>query len=321
MNGSLQAKCDQLIRTYDLMKEYEHFEYEHNVMAGAGLFMAENKEVSIDRIKACSRIIDANTGLFSELRGISKYIIRCKMVLSRSPAVYFDDLERIYRKLKPGIFSTEGSILAAMIIADGMDKNEDRLIEDTRSIYKQMGEAHRFLTSGNDLPFAAMMAVHGRDIETIHDRAEAAYGLLKGKFKADSDTIQSLSHILSLYDKDLKEMCAMVTGINNALKETGYSLSGDGHAAVLGLLVNSGKSVPELTEEIYEAGNYLKQFAPFNSIFGMDKKDRCMYAVLCVQSANDDPETVSMSAMLSATVQLIIVARIRAAAMAAAAAA
>ena len=321
MRELLQNKCDQLIRAYRLMKEYEKFEYEHTIMAGAGLFMAENKEVNIDKIKACSRIIDANTGVFSELRGISKYIIRCKMVISKSPAVYFDDVTRIYRKFKPGVFSAEGNILAAMIVADNQNGNEDRLIEDTKAIYRLMGESHWFLTSGNDLPFAALMALSGEDPAVIHERAEAAYAMLKGRFKADSDTIQSLSHILSLYDDDLKQMTGKVTDIGNTLKEAGHSLSGDMHASVLGLLVNSKRSEVELVEEIAEADDYLKTFSPFKGVFGMDRKDRCMYAVLCVLSAGEDGKAASVSAMLSAAVQLVIVARIRAAAMAAAAAA
>ncbi|MBR0462625.1 MAG: DUF4003 family protein [Erysipelotrichaceae bacterium] len=321
MNKILENRCDELIRAYGLLKEKEKFEDEHNILAGAGLFMASGKEINTARIEACSRIIDANTGLFSELRGLCKYIIRCKMALSKNPAVYFDDVARIYKELDPGIFTSDGSVAAAMVVADYMNGNEEKLVADTLAIYKEMRKAHSFLTDGDDLPFAALMAASGKDPFEIHERAEAAYELLRGRFKAERDTLQSLSHILSLYDEDLKEMCESISDIGNALKEAGHSLGGSVRAAILGLLMNSGKSETELVEEILEADEYLKQFAPFKGIFGFEKSDRCMYAVLCVQSANESTGKASLSATVSAVVQMAIVARMQEAAIQAATAA
>ena len=60
------------------------------------------------------------------------------------------------------------------------------------------GDVHPWLTSENDLPFAALMAVTGNNASAIYAEAEEIYAYLDGKLKANRDTRQMLSRVLDV---------------------------------------------------------------------------------------------------------------------------
>ena len=199
-------------------------------------------------------------------------------------------------------------MLAAMILAE--QDGSGSLAEKTKSIYKEMKEAHPWLTSEDDLPFAALMAVSGRDASAVYAEAEEIYALLKEKLKADKNTMQMLSHILAIRSGRAEEKCEKLCALAAGLKAAGHSLGRGSRLAILGILADSGLPADTLVDRICEADDFLKQHKPFHGLFGVGRECRRMFAVQMVQTSLSEEDSLGTSAMLTASVELAIITMI-----------
>ena len=195
MDQQIENRCLGLVENYRILSAGSKLEFQEMVLACAGIYLAAGIEPDMGRMQECKKLLKSRAGIFSNFRGSDELLVRCKMALADDPALYFERLEREYQRIKT-FFSGEQTVLAAMILAE--QGSSEGLAEKTKQIYKEMKEAHPWLTSENDLPFAAVMAVSGRDATSVYAEAEEIYALLNGKLKADKDTMQMLSHILAI---------------------------------------------------------------------------------------------------------------------------
>ena len=263
MDQQLERKCLNLAENYRILSAGNKLEFTEMILACAGIYLAAGREPDMDRIQECKKLLKSKAGIFSNFRGSDELLVRCKMALSADPELYFENLEREYKRLKT-FFSGEQTVLAAMILAE-QGAAAEGLAEKTKQIYKEMKEAHPWLTSENDLPFAALMAASGRDAVSVYGEAEEIYTLLKGNLKAERDTLQMLSHILAIRgggaDGKVEKLCALAAGLKAARR----SLGGGSRLAILGLLADSPLPADALVERICEADDLLRQHKPFRA--------------------------------------------------------
>ena len=308
MEQQLERKCLNLAENYRLLSAGNKLDFNEMILACAGIYLAAGQEPDMDKIKECKKLLKSKAGIFSNFRGSDELLVRCKMALSADPELYFENLEREYKRLKT-FFSGEQTVLAAMILAE-QGAAAEGLAEKTKQIYKEMKEAHPWLTSENDLPFAALMAASGRDAVSVYSEAEEIYTLLKGNLKAERDTLQMLSHILAIRggraDAKSEKLCALADG----LRAAGHSLGRGSRLAILGILADSGLSTDALVERIGETDDFLKQYKPFHGLFGVGKECRRMFAVQMVHSALSEEDSLGASAMMTASVELAIITMI-----------
>jgi len=307
MDQQIEKKCLSLAENYRILSASNKMEFQEMVLACAGIYLAAGREPDMDRVQECRRLLKSKAGLFSNFRGSDELLVRCKMALSEDPALYFENLEQEYQRIKT-FFSGEQTVLAAMILAE--QGGSEAAAEKTKQIYKDMKEAHPWLTSENDLPFAALMAVSGRDAASVYAEAEEIYTLLKGKLKADRDTLQMLSHILAIREGRPAEKCEKLCALSDGLKAAGHSLGRGSRLAILGILADSGLPTEGLVERICETDDFLKQFKPFRGLFGVGKDCRRMFAVQMVHSALSEEDSLGASAMVAASVELAIITMI-----------
>ena len=308
MDHQIERKCSELIENYSILASGNKLEFTEMVLACAGIFLAAGKKPDMGRIDECKKLLKSKTGVFSNFRGMDEILIRCKMALSDDPALYFENLEKAYQRIKT-FFSGEQTVLAAMILAE-QGATSEGLEEKTKQIYHEMKEAHPWLTSENDLPFAALMAVSGRDASAVYAEAEEIYSLLKGKLHADRDTLQMLSHILAIRNGRTEDKCEKLCAIAGGLKEAGHSLGSGSRLAILGILADSGLPSDALIGHICDADDYLKQYKPFHGLLGVGRECRRMFAVQMVQASLSAEDSLGVSAMLTASVELAIMTMI-----------
>ena len=307
MEQQIENKCLSLVENYRILSAGNKMEFQEMVLACAGIYLAAGKEPDMDRVQACKKLLKSKAGVFSNFRGSDELLVRCKMALAADPALYFESMEQEYQRIKT-FFSGEQTVLAAMILAE--QGGADGMAEKTKQIYKEMKEAHPWLTSENDLPFAALMAVSERDASAVYAEAEEIYALLNGKLKADKDTLQMLSHILAIRSGRAEEKCEKLCALADGLKAAGHSLGRGSRLAILGILADSGLPTDALVERICETDDFLKQYKPFHGLFGVGKDCRRMFAVQMVHSALSGEDSLGASAMLTASVELAIITMI-----------
>ena len=307
MDQQIENRCLGLAENYRILSAGSKLEFQEMVLACAGIYLAAGMEPDMGRVQECKKLLKSRAGLFSNFRGSDELLVRCKMALADDPALYFERLEREYQRIKT-FFSGEQTVLAAMILAE--QGGSEGLAEKTKQIYKEMKEAHPWLTSENDLPFAAVMAVSGRDATSVYAEAEEIYALLNGKLKADKDTMQMLSHILAIRSGRAEEKCEKLCALAEGLKAAGHSLGRGSRLAILGILADSGFPTDALVERISETDDFLKQYKPFRGLFGVGKDCRRMFAVQMVHSALPGEDSPGASALLTASVELAIITMI-----------
>ena len=307
MDRQMENKCLKLVENYRILAAGNKMEFTEMLLACAGIYLAAGREPDMDRVKECKKLLKSKAGIFSNFRGSDELLVRCKMALAPDPALYFESVEREYQHIKT-FFSGEQTVLAAMILAE--QDGSGSLAEKTKSIYKEMKEAHPWLTSEDDLPFAALMAVSGRDASAVYAEAEEIYALLKEKLKADKNTMQMLSHILAIRSGRAEEKCEKLCALASGLKAAGHSLGRGSRLAILGILADSGLPADTLVDRICEADDFLKQHKPFHGLFGVGRECRRMFAVQMVQASLSEEDSLGMSAMLTASVELAIITMI-----------
>ena len=304
MDREIESKCLDLVENYRILAAGNKMEFTEMNLACAGIFLASGRAPDMERIKECKKLLKSRAGIFSNFRGSDELLVRCKMALADDPARYFDRLESEYKQLKT-FFSGEQTVLAAMILAEQNDG--EGLAEKTKQIYREMKEAHPWLTSENDLPFAALMAASGRDVSAVYAEAEEIYALLRKELHVERDTLQMLSHILAIRSGRTDVKCDKLCALADGLKAARHSLGRGSRLAILGLLADSGLSTDALVERICEADDFLKQHKPFRGIFGVGRECRRMFAVQMVYASLSGEDSLGASAMMAASVELAIV--------------
>ena len=308
MDRQIETRSLNLVENYRILSGRNKMEFPEMVLACAGIFLAAGVTPDMNRVAECKKLLKSKAGIFSNFRGSDELLVRCKMALSADPELYFENLEREYQRIKT-FFSGEQTVLAAMILAEQGSSVED-LAEKTKQIYKDMKEAHPWLTSENDLPFAALMAVSGRDASSVYAEAEEIYALLGKNLHADKDTRQMLSHILAIRSGSAAEKCEKLCALADGLKAAGHSLGRGSRLAILGILADSTLPTASLVERISETDDFLKQYKPFRGIFGVGKDCRRMFAVQMVHSSLSNEDSLGTSAMVAASVELAIITMI-----------
>ena len=308
MDQQIERKCSELVENYRVLAPACKMSSSEMVLACAGIYQAAGVQPDMNRLEECRKLLKSKAGPLSNFRGSDEPIILCKMALSDDPAQYFENLEKTYQSIK-SFFSGEQTVLAAMILAE-QGNSEGGLAEKTKQIYKEMKEAHPWLTSEEDLPFAALMAVSGRDAAAVYAEAEEIYKLLKGNLHADKDTMQMLSHILALRRGRPEEKCEKLCELANGLKAAKRSLGSWSRLAILGLLADSGMPTDALIDHICEADDYLREYKPFHGLLGVGGECRRMFAVQMVHASFPNEESLGVSAILTVSIELAIITMI-----------
>ncbi len=155
-----------------------------------------------------------------------------------------------------------------------------QIVERTRTIYDHMKDAHPFLTSREDISFAALLALSGLNTGQVEREMEQAYQILRTYF-VHANAVQSLSHIVALGDGSTKQICRKITDLYDYLKKNGYKFGGYYELAALGVLALIDTDMKAMAVDIMETDDFLKTQKGFG-ILGIGAKQRLMYAGMLV---------------------------------------
>lgn len=307
MDRLLQEKCDLLVENKNIISETYKWGADAINLAAAYLFTAAGRKADKDELKNAEQIIKEQSGVFSVFRGNVKVPILCKMILSGDATRYFAKTLELYDLLsKHKWFSNDFRAMAAAVLCDRADTEEPGdLISRTNEMYLIMKEQHPWLTGGEDLIFAAILASSGAELTHLADEAEKNYNMLKEAF-GNKNAVQSLSHVLALGDKPAEEKSAKVISLFNGLKNAGHKYAGNYELAALGTLALLNLPHEQLVQDIVDADEYLKQHKGFGN-FRLGSDMRLMYAaqmVLQRYAQSAEGKDIVMASMLAFTLAM-----------------
>ena len=96
MKESIKNKVDLLVANKEKIEK--EFKWGYSVMniAAALVFTGADKDVDIERLKECKKILEKNTGALSSFQATSAAVIVSKMALADNPEQYIKNVKAIY---------------------------------------------------------------------------------------------------------------------------------------------------------------------------------------------------------------------------------
>jgi hypothetical protein len=283
MNSEFTKKLELLAANKKAIDKEFYFELGMSQVVAGLLFASAGKEADIERMKEARNILKKKAGVFSALRDATETVILARMAMEPDMEQYINDLIGVLELLTKGkVFEDSYMVLTAMIIVDrGRKADAEKIKATTDEIMRRMSKLHPILTSAEDLALAALLAMSGRDIDSVIDDMEESFRYTKKelKIRADANSIQALSQILALTGGDMKAKCDKVAELFAAFKENGSKFGTYLEFPALGTLIDVDVPTEVLVGEIIEAADFLKKNKGFGGL-SMDKKTRLMFAAL-----------------------------------------
>ncbi len=307
MKKELQKKTDLFLENRLIMREGAKLESESNYLFGAMLYTDENQVAKKNVLDNSLKIFKENTTLLSDLRFFSFPII-VKMSLHKNPAEYLENLKKNYKVLsKKSIFGSFYRILTSMIVCD-YEKNisVDKLSVKEKKIYDMMKKKHPILTGDEDLAFAALFALSGRDEEKIINEMEAYYSVLKDYIKGNNNA-QEIAEILTLESGRKEEKLRKAIEIYSLLTNNKKKLNNDFSHALIASLATLKESSTEIVEAILEVDSYIGA-QKGKGLWSLGKGTRLMIAMMIVESyySKNDRKLKGISLMSAVILEEIL---------------
>lgn len=304
MRDEVRRRCELLIQNRDTMNEV--FKWGSNLLNLSAAYMITSKEVRADvaKLKECKALIKERTGAFSNFRGNSNCAVTAMLAVSESAGHLLEDGLQAHEMLKGKLRDSAYLPMAAMSVARlaGKERYEE-IVDRTKEIYDRIKKEHPFLTSAEDCSFCTLLALSDKSVEALVTEAERCYRFLTEHTRYPKNSVQSLSHVLALYDGTAEEKCEKVMELYEILKACGLKYGISYELPMLGVLAMTNKEYEVLAEELAEVSAWLSKKKGFGFWGYVTLKQRLMFAGMLLQEGEDK---VSETALLQSSIATVV---------------
>ena len=296
MKSRLRLCCDLLCK--NAAEVQDNFLYASDTayaLAVSSMYTAEAERVNTDELNTSKKLLDAVKDLSDDEPDSVRLAAMASMAVTGKPEEYLKDLKTVLGLLdRVRMRDVEYKLLAALILSDNIwPEDYEEYVRRTKEIYTRMREEHRWLTSVEDMPFAALLSVSGNEVDDLIIEMEMDYDILEKEFP-DNNALQTLTHILALYDLDVEEECQKAIKLKELLEKQGFSFEEELDVTILGMLTTLSLPEEEIASDTAEAAEYLKE----QGFFKGQRKDTSLLArryaaqmvLLCHQEEETDEE-------------------------------
>ena len=296
MNSRLKLCCDLLCK--NAAEVQANFSYASDAalsLAVSSMYTAEAERVNIEELNTGKKLLDAVKNLSDDEPDTVRLAAIASMAVTGKPEEYLEDLKTVLSLLdRVRMKDVEYKLLSALILSDNIWPDDyEEYVRRTKEIYSRMREEHRWLTSVEDMPFAALLSVSGYEVDDLIIEMEMDYDILEKEFP-DNNALQTLTHILALYDLDVEEECQKAIRIKELLEKEGFSFREELDVTILGMLTTLSLTAEEIAANTAEAAGYLKE-QEFLKSQGKDtsllsRRFAAQMVLLCHQEEETDEE-------------------------------
>ncbi len=291
---TVEMMCDALISDREIIKSAFKWDSEQFYPVCANLFLTRDKEPDPNALRACRDLIKEQTGIFSAFRGNAGLPMICLISLAEDPAAELEKTLRAHQALRRRFAASDYLALAAWSLKDMDVSALDSAVDHSRELYDRMRKEHPFLTGSEDTVFTVLMALSGRDDDALIADMEESYTILKARFK-DSDSVQSISHILALDLRSPAEKTARFTALYDAVIQYGMKYGRGRELALLAAPALTDTDPAVLAREMLTAYDRLEGVKGWTGLFGYDRRQRAAHAAMLVADLHPVKADVSSS--------------------------
>lgn len=307
MRTSLQERCEAQIRNETMLRKGHILEFESVMKLGAMMFVNAGREVDVERLKECKRILKGKVGLLSNFRGYMKYLVQIKMALADDPSEYIDGVLDVYQRLKQNIMLPGEMVsMAATTIYENCSAEErDAVVDKTREAYAKIKSRHRFLTGEEDLALVALMVMEDIDPDQAAQRAEELYTMLKDNYLPGSDTPQSVAMVLALSKKPAEQKVKDFFALYEACKAAGHATGKNKAMTIYATYADMDEAREKIVSEIGEVDLWLKKQKGYGAL-GVGASVRRLLAAAFVLEDLQGTNAAAATGVTSAVAQAVV---------------
>ncbi len=309
MREEVQKKCDMLMESREHISKTSFFQNEMVSNVAAYVYADKGKDADEKRLKECMGMIKKKQGIFSDFRGDTELIVASNMDLSDDPEKYLDDAIRVYNLFQKGrLIGSSFRVLAALYICDAGKVDEaEAIVAKTEEIIKAMSKKHPFMTSDDDVCFAVLLALAGRNTDVIFEEVESSYRILKKKFY--DNAAYALAIIMATYEGGSEEKCNKVFALFEEFAAQKMKYGKDFEITALGTMIKIPVRTEELVRDVIDTAEYLKGKKGFKML-DISRENRLMFAAMIVSSLYADEGIDKNNSMLSGSIAIVITQQI-----------
>ncbi|MBQ9902859.1 MAG: DUF4003 family protein [Clostridia bacterium] len=279
MEERITALCQRFMENGKTVKKVFWSESSEMVPIASNALTAQGVTADEARLKECIKIVRKNAGSLSFLNGLVAAPFAVSLSMKDDPEASFEKVERLYSVIKKQFGRSDFSALLAIQLSDFVsEESMESVVGRGRELYRLMKEKHPFLTSENDSVLAGFLALSEKSNAALMDDMEACYELLKNSF-SDKDSIQTVSHILSIGAGSAREKVDHMIELYDGLKEAGRKFGTD-YLAILAAVSILDDNNEKLRDTILEIDGFLETQKGYGFWGGFDKKIRLMHAAM-----------------------------------------
>ena len=307
MRTSLRERCEAQIRNETMLRKGRLLEFESIMKLGAMLYVNAGREVDVEWLKECKRILKSKVGLLSNFRGYMQYLVQIKMSLADDPNEYIDGVLDVYQRLKQNIMLPgEMVAMAATTIYENCPAEErDAVADKTRAAYAKVKSQHRFLTGEEDLALVALMVMTGVDPDQAARKAEELYTMLKDNYLPGSDTPQSVAMVLALSEKPAEQKVKDFFALYEACKAAGHATGKSKAMTIYATYADMDEDRAKIVDQIGEVDLWLKKQKGYGAL-GVGASVRRLLAAAFVLEDLQGTNAAAGAGVTSAVAQAVV---------------
>ena len=308
MNANLQKLCEDFVVNREAAAKAFMFDYSYIYPVVANIFTAYGRTTTPEELKESRRVIEENTGFFSNFRGNIRPLLAATLALSADAQSQMQLAKDYYQLLKQEFLSSEYLALAAFLLTELVNVSQlNEKIERGKTLFKRMKKEHPFLTGTEDSVLAVLMAFSEKSDDALIEDMERCYQALKGRFSI-GDALQTVSHVLALADGRPEDKADRLITLYNALRDAGIKYGKNYELPTLAVLSLVDAPIETLVQEIAEVDAFLKTQKGYG-ILMTSAQQRAMHAAMIVSDQYAPRERVNIAAMAS-TIAMIVATEI-----------
>ena len=305
MRDEVRRRCELLIQNRDTLNEA--FKWGNGLLnlSAAYMITAKDKQTDVARLKQCKDLVKAKTSMFSSLTGNAPCAITAMLAVSPDAELLLADGMRVHEMLKAKLRDSAYLPMAAMSVARLVPlERQEEVVTKTKEIYDRIKKEHPFLTSAEDSSFCALLALSEKSVEELVTEAECCYRFLTEHTRYPKNSVQSLSHVLALYEGDAEEKCKKVMELYDTLKACGLKYGTNYELPMLGILAMTNHDYEALAEEMTEVSTWLSKQKGFGFWGYVTVKQRLMLAGMLLQE--QERNEVTETALLQSSIATVV---------------
>ena len=289
MNDQLKARCKRFVSTEKTLHKVFPLQMPYVYPLCALLFLEAGKEPESRKLRECDKLFAKKSGLSFDFSGTSTLMVISQMSMTKEPEELLEKIQRAKKVLKKEFpLAMEAIPLAAVLLSQEEEAEWETISERAKEIFANITKHNRILTTGGDIIFALLLAIHDKDAIAVLDEAEACYQYLKTAMPMTEPV--TLSRVLAFGRGDtLEEKCDRFLNLYNKLKEQGQPYGKQYQLPMLGLASLLPEDAEDVLKDIMEVDNYLSRQDLYRGLLNWYSRTvRLMHAAMIVASSGQD---------------------------------